>query len=308
VFVQDVYTPLPVLELVGGVRVDYWSNYNGNRKDTPPPAGVPARQTFDDSERFLTSPRGALLWHATPLTDLRASIYQGYRVPTLNELYRLFRVRNDVTVANPDLKPERMTGGELGLDQRWGPFSGRVTGYWNDVKDLVANVTLNTRLPDCPAGTTCRQRQNLDLARIRGVETELELRIARDWRFVLGYLFTDAHVIDAPQQPALEGKRLAQVPMNTVTGSFRFTNPNWFNLNITGRWVGDQFEDDLNTLQLGSYFVMDLFLSRSFGKWFEAYLAIDNLFDKTYTTGRTSDGVISIGEPRLIRGGVRVHF
>jgi len=76
----------------------------------------------------------------------------------------------------------------------------------------------------------------------------------------------------------------------------------------TGRWVGDQYEDDLNTLQLGSYFVMDLFLSRSFGKWFEAYLAIDNLFDKTYTTGRTSEGVISIGEPRLIRGGVRVHF
>src|SRR5262249_56983823 len=61
VFVQDVYTPLPVLELVGGVRVDYWSNYNGNRKDTPPSAGVPARQTFGDSERFLTSPRGAAL-------------------------------------------------------------------------------------------------------------------------------------------------------------------------------------------------------------------------------------------------------
>ena len=308
VFVQDVYTPLPVLELVGGVRVDYWSSYNGNRKDTPPPAGVPARQTFSDSEKFLTSPRGALLWHATPLTDLRASIYQGYRVPTLNELYRPFRVRNDVTVANPDLTPERMTGGELGLEQRWGPFTGRVTGYWNDVKDLVANVTLTTQLPDCPVGTTCRQRQNLDLARIRGVETELELRLAREWRFRLGYLFADAHVIDAPQQPALEGKRLAQVPQNTVTGSILFTHPEWFNLNITGRWVGDQYEDDLNTLQLGSYFVMDLFLSRSFGKWFEAYLAIDNLLDKTYTTGRTSEGVISIGEPRLIRGGVRVHF
>jgi len=308
VYVQDVYTPLPVLELVGGVRVDYWSNYNGNRKDTPPPAGVPARQTFGDSERFLTSPRGALLWHATPTTDLRASIYQGYRVPTLNELYRPFRVRNDVTVANPDLLPERMTGGELGVQQRWGPFEGRVTGYWNDVKDLVANVTLTSRLPDCPVGTTCRQRQNLDLARIRGVETELELRLAREWRFLLGYLFTDAHVVDAPQQPALEGKRLAQVPMNTVTGSIRFTHPAWFNLNLTGRWVGDQYEDDLNTLLLGSYFVMDLFLSRSFGKWFEAYLAIDNLLDKTYTIGRTSEGVISIGEPRMIRGGVRLHF
>ena len=80
----------------------------------------------------------------------------------------------------------------------------------------------------------------------------------------------------------------------------------WFNLNITGLGVGDQFEHDLNTLPHGSYSVMDL--SRSLGKWFEAYLAIDNLFDKTYTIGRTSDGVISIGEPRVIRGGVRVHF
>src|SRR4030095_108253 len=188
-----------------------------------------------DSEKFLTSPRGALLWHATPVTYLGAAIYQGYRVPTLNELYRPFRVRNDVTVANPDLTPERMTGGELGLEQRWGPFTGRVTGYWNDVKDLVANVTLTTRPPDCPAGTTCRQRQNLDLARIRGVETDLELRLAREWRFVLGYLFTDARVAAASQQPALEGKRLAQVPMNTVTGSVRFTRPDWFNLNLTGR-------------------------------------------------------------------------
>jgi outer membrane receptor protein involved in Fe transport len=82
--------------------------------------------------------------------------------------------------------------------------------------------------------------------------------------------------------PGLKGKPLAQVPVNIVIGSFRFTNPDWFNLNITGRWVGDQFEDDLNTLPHESYFVMDL--SRSLGKWFEEYLAVDNLLDKTYTT------------------------
>ena len=49
-------------------------------------------------------------------------------------------------------------------------------------------------------------------------------------------------------------------------------------------------------------------LSRSLGKWFDAYLAIDNLLDKTYTTCRTSEGGISIGEPRINRGGLRVHF
>ena len=41
VFLQDVYTPHPMLELVGGIRGDYWYSYDGTRRDTPPPAGVP---------------------------------------------------------------------------------------------------------------------------------------------------------------------------------------------------------------------------------------------------------------------------
>ena len=176
VFVQDVFTPTPQWEIVGGVRGDYWLTYDGFRRDTPPPAGIPPSQSFSNNDWLAGSPRLAVLWHATPSTDLRASVYQGFRVPTLNELYRVFRVRSDVTVANPNLVPERSIGGELGIEQRWGPFQGRFTGYWNDVKDLVANVTLATPLPDCPPGTTCRQRQNLDLSRIRGLETELTLR------------------------------------------------------------------------------------------------------------------------------------
>jgi len=307
-FLQDVYTPHPALELVGGIRGDYWLNFNGTRRDTPPAAGVPARQTFDDIERIIASPRAAALFHATPTTDLRASAYQGFRVPTLNEQYRVFRVRNDVTVANPSLRPERLTGGELGVQQRWGLFEGRVTGYWNDVKDLVANVTLTSPLPDCPAGTTCRQRQNLDLARIRGFETELELRLARHWRLFASYLFADARVVDAPQQPGLEGKRLAQVPENGATAGVRFTHPAWLNATLTARYVGDQYEDDLNTLPLGSYITVDLFLSHAFGKRAEVYIAVENLLDRIYTTGRTSEGVISIGEPRMARAGLRLRF
>jgi outer membrane receptor protein involved in Fe transport len=307
-FVQDVYTPHPAWELVGGLRGDYWVNYSGTRHDTPPAAGVPAEQTFNDVERIIPSPRVAALFRATPTTDLRASAYQGFRVPTLNELYRVFRVRNDVTVANESLRPERLTGGELGVQQRWGPFEGRLTGYWNDVKDLVANVTLTSRLPDCPVGTTCRQRQNLDLARIRGFETELELRPARDWRLLASYLFADARVLEAPQQRALEGKRLAQVPEHGASAGVRFTNPAWLTASLTARYVGDQFEDDLNTLPMGSYVVFDLFVSRTIGKWGEVYVAVENLLDRVYTTGRTSEGVISTGEPRIARGGLRLRF
>lgn len=82
----------------------------------------------------------------------------------------------------------------------------------------------------------------------------------------------------------------------------------WFNATLTARYVGDQYEDDLNTLPLGSYVVVDLFLSRTFGKSTEIYIAVENLLDRIYTTGRTSEGVISIGEPRMARAGLRLRF
>ena len=308
-FAQDIWMPHPAWELVGGLRADWWHNYNASRDDVPPPSATfPKRQTFSDIDRILVSPRVALLVHATPTTDVRASIYQGYRIPTLNELYRPFRVRNDVTVANESLHPERLTGGEAGITQRFGPLEARVTGFVNEVKDIVVNVTQSVQLPDCPVGTTCRQRQNLELARIQGVESELELRLGRDWRMLASYLFTDARVVDAPRQRALEGKRLAQVPEHAVSLSLQYHNPALFNAVLNGRYVGKQYEDDLNTLPLGSYFTFDVFVSRAFTKWLEAFVAVENLLDQTYTTGRTSEGVISIGAPRLVRGGVRLAF
>ncbi len=310
VYLQDVYTPDPAWELVGGIRGDYWESYHGTRRDTPPPAGsgIPPSQTFADIDRILASPRIAALFHATSSTDVRASAYQGFRVPTINELYRVFRVRNDVTVANEHLRPERLTGGELGVQQRWGPLEARVTAFWNEVRDLVANVTLAAPLPDCPTGTTCRQRQNLDLARIRGFESELELRPTREWRLLASYLFSDARVVEAAQQPTLEGRRLAQVPEHNVTLGVRYAHPAIATVSATARYVGGQFEDDQNTLPLGGYVVLDVFVSRALARWAEAFVGVENLFDQTYATGRTSEGVVSIGAPRLVHGGLRLVF
>jgi outer membrane receptor protein involved in Fe transport len=308
IFIQDVFTPSPEWELAASLRGDWATTYDATRRDTPPPAGVPARQTFPDLEETALSPRLAVLWRPTPGTDLRASVYQGFRIPTLNELYRVFRVRNDVTVANARLSPERLTGGEITAHQRWGPFEARVTGFWNDVTDLIANVTLTTPLPDCPVGTTCRQRQNLDLGRIRGVETELELRPAKRWRLLASYLFTDARVEEARNQKSLEGNRLAQVPEHTYSLGVRYDNPSLLNIAATGRFVGRQYEDDANTLPLGSFFVLDVLLARPFAKWGELFFGVENLLDSGYSTGRTSEGVIAIGAPRLVRGGVRVAF
>jgi outer membrane receptor protein involved in Fe transport len=84
------------------------------------------------------------------------------------------------------------------------------------------------------------------------------------------------------------------------------------NFYIQGRYVGDQFEDDLNSLKLGDFFVVDLMLWRpipipkvSAG---EVFLGVENLFDRTYEAGKTTDGIVTIGAPLLVHGGIRVRF
>ena len=63
-----------------------------------------------------------------------------------------------------------------------------------------------------PGGGSCRQRQNLGQSRIRGLEAEVELRPIRDWQLKASFLHTNAKIREAPNQPALEGKSIAQVP------------------------------------------------------------------------------------------------
>jgi outer membrane receptor protein involved in Fe transport len=71
------------------------------------------------------------------------------------------------------------------------------------------------------------------------------------------------------------------------------------------RWIGAQFEDDENLLRLGEVVVVDLGASRALGHGLELFFAAENLGNARVETGRSADGVVNTGTPRLISGGVR---
>src|SRR6185369_622327 len=73
---------------------------------------------------------------------LRSAAYLGWRMPTLNELFRPFRAGLDATAANPNLDPERLAGAEAGGDYANGPIRLSLTGFANRLEDAIANVTL----------------------------------------------------------------------------------------------------------------------------------------------------------------------
>lgn len=316
IFLQDIVTASSRWQVTLGGRLDFWRNFEGSRVERNLQTGAITRnESFPDRDRLAFSPRVAVLFHATDTLSARSSFYMGFRAPTLNELYRPFRVRNDITEANASLDPERLIGGEVGVDYFiLGGLLGRLTGFWNELKDPIANVTIGSgpgTVTPCgfvPAGGVCRQRQNLERSRIRGLEAELEYRLNTSWIMSGSYLFNDTEVLSAPNQPELEGKQIAQVPKHQLTLKLSYSKPDLFNATIQGRYVAKQFEDDLNSLSLGDFFVVDLQLSRQIIKGLEAFLGVENLFDKTYEVGKTADGLITIGAPLLVHGGIQAQF
>ena len=116
-FVQDIIEITSKLQVTGSVRFDSWRNYDAHNYETNASTGAPTpnNRELPDKSDDAFSPRGAVLFRATDRVNLWGSVSQGFRAPTLNELYRQFRVGAILTLANEELGPERLTGVEAGV-------------------------------------------------------------------------------------------------------------------------------------------------------------------------------------------------
>jgi outer membrane receptor protein involved in Fe transport len=66
-----------------------------------------------------------------------------------------------------------------------------------------------------------------------------------------------------------------------------------------------QYEDDLNTLPLGTQFRLDAYLAQAIGPAVEIYAAVENVLDRRDLVGRA--GVNTISGPFTVRLGVRLR-
>jgi outer membrane receptor protein involved in Fe transport len=304
VFGQDIIRITPRWILTLAVRGDRWRNYDAFSASRPLPAQTPVSVTrFADRVETAFSPRVSLLHKLTENISLNLSGYRAFRAPTLNELYRSFRVGNVLTLANEKLRAERLTGGEAGVsvaafDRK---LNVRGTFFWSELTRPIANVTLSFT----PALIT-RQRQNLGRTRSLGVEMEAEANITSTVTISSGYQFVDATVLKFPANILLEGLLIPQVPRHIFTFQARYSNPRRLTVAFQGRAVSSQFDDDQNQFRLNSYFTLDAFASRSLGGGVEVFGAFENLFNQRYDIGRTP--LRTIGPPILARIGIRFNW
>ena len=294
-----------------GARLDRWRESDGHRRETDRAnAAVLRDDHYTDRDGLEFSPSAGLVWTPTKRWRLRAAAQQAFRRPTLNELYRPFRVGNVITEANAGLATERATGAELGADYRRGPLTLGAAVFWQELRDAVGNVTL-FRGPGTfpivgfvPDGGTGRQRLNLDRLRVRGVELTVRWEPAATLSFHAAYLHSDATVRRSALAPALLGRRLAQVPRHSAVFGAEW-RAGRLSLTPRVRVIGRQFEDDENELILGTAVVADLGANYTVGPGGELFLTIENLGDARLETGRSADGLVNTGTPRLALAGFR---
>ena len=295
-------------------RIDWWTIQNGRLLETTIATAAPfTTLNFADRSGQEWTGRAGLAVKPSDWVALRAAAYRGWRLPTLNELYRPFRVGPDATAANALLKPERLTGVDLGITLT--PVKGleiAVTGFWNRMDDTIANVTIGTGPGNFPgvgfvaAGGFYRQRQNLDALTVWGWEVDARFRqgpfgLSASWSHV------DPTISATGTAAPLNGLAPAQTPRDQFSGTIDYTGT-LFTASATLRHFARQFEDDQNSRSLASATVVDALLVVPIIKGLAIEGRVENLFDAEVQAALSGTGVIERALPRTFWVGARVSF
>jgi len=311
-FADASYESGPLTLSLGG-RLDHWSISNGSLRETSLALGpVLTDSRFPDRDGTEATGRAGAAYRLGQVT-LRAAAYRGWRLPTLNELYRPFRAGADATAANAALDPERLTGAEIGVDWRPAPsLTFRATGYWNRLDGAIANVTLAQGPGTFPgvgfvsAAGFYRQRQNLDAVTAKGVELDGRW-VAGDLSLGASYAFTDSRVSASGVSAGLDGLRPAQTARHQASATLGWVHGD-AGASLTARYAGPQFEDDQNGRTLNGAFTLDATAALPITRGLALQARAENIFDAEVQAGISGPGVAERALPRTLWLGARLRL
>jgi vitamin B12 transporter len=303
---------LGALTLTGGGRLDHWTVSRGHLIERLLATGELTRDEHDPGrDGSLPTARGGAVLALGRGVSLRSAAYLGWRLPTLNELFRPFRAGADATAANPDLQPERLAGAEAGAEFVRGGLRLSATGFVNRLSNAIANVTLGEGPGIFPgvgfvgAGGTYAQRQNIGAVTVRGIEAAADWS-SGPWRLGAGFSLTHARVRERGAAAQLNGLRPAQTPRFAATLSGGWEKDGR-SLGLVVRRVGAQFDDDLNTRLLKAATTLDASASWPLSRRVEMVARGENLTKALVEAGINGDGSIERATPRTFWLGLRLR-
>jgi len=293
-----------------GLRADQWASTGGHLVQTVLSSGaVSLDQRTASKSGVVPTARLGLRQNIGEDLYLRAAAYGGFRAPSLNELYRPFRLGNNITEANPGLTPEKLYGAELGAGEQGESFSWDLTGFYNQLHSAITNVTVDhgpvtvPGLGMVPLGGLLIQRQNAGNIDAYGIEADAQWQVASWLSLNTAFDYVDAHVQGGLAASQLTGKRPSQAPAFTLTAGFRAVPRDGLTISLDARHESTRFADDQNTLRLAPATTLDARIAQRLWRGLSAYVAGDNLLNARVATTESADLVTSYASPRVLRVG-----
>lgn len=256
---EVILTPVAGLAITGGVRHDDDDAFGG-------------RTTFAANAAY-TLPTG---------TTLRASYAEGFKAPTLYQLYAPF-------YGTPTLDPETAKSWDAGIEQRL-------------IDDrLVASATYFNRHTRNQIDFDALTFTYSNIARTRAKGAEVALLMRPVDRFTVNAAYT--HVDSENRSAGLVGNDLARRPADSVSVSADYRFPFGLALGATVLTVGDSFDDAANRVRLEGYTLANLRAELPLNDRLSIYGRVENVFDADY---RVVANYGTIG--RAAYGGLRVKL
>ncbi|MBN8442540.1 MAG: TonB-dependent receptor [Thauera sp.] len=254
-----------------------------------------------------TTPAVGVLWRATPLLNLYASLGTGFETPTLNEL----SYPADRGGFNFALKPSRSQQAEIGVKAYVGE-STRVNAALFQIRtddEIVVAGSLGGRTFYANAGKTLRQGAEF------AVESNLTRTLtARGAVTAMRAIYDEAFTTGTTVVP--EGRRIPGVPALTTYAELGWKPVAGISTAIEGVHRSRVFVNDLNDQhEAPAYTLVNLRLGaeQQSGPWtLSEFIRLDNLFDRKHIgsviVGDRNGRFYEPGPGRNLFGGVRLTY
>ena len=295
-------------------RLDRYRTYDGVRREQDLATGEILRDdVITDTSGWIPTGRINVTSPVGPVTA-GASVYRTWRLPTLNEYYRPFRVVNDITEANPDLDAEKLTGIDLSLEFAVNDaVTLKTTLFHHRLEDGVGNVTIGFG-PGffelggfVPPGGVLRQRANIDRISTDGLEASVHIDVSDRLALTTRYQYADAEITAFDANPDLVGRRPVQTPKHSLTAGLDYTADK-LSGGMTVRYQSGQYDDDLNTRRLPDVTLLDTHIAYQVTDQVRLFVNAHNLFDKQVIAALSSTGLETLAQRRRIMGGITASF
>ena len=223
------------------------------------------------------SPRAYLVWEASPNLVVKGGYGHAFKAPTLKQISPNYvGAEGPHTFAgNANIQPESSNSFEVGADWQAAPgWTLRATVFNTEVKDLITYRLLRTE------GTRrFYQYDNVDAARIRGLEAGVVWDISRAWSWS-----NDLTLLNTRDKTT--GKRLADRPSSSLTSRLEWKNASGWSARVGGEFIGSQTATD--GVKLPSYALW----SASVGK----QMALDGQRKLVLRAGLENIGNVNLAE------------